>query len=89
MPLKRREVAARMRGTERAALRLARSRNARVVSQGDRNESVLYVGVVASWSTRTVIYFPIVSTPQINTLGMQVGRRGCLHFGWGAGHLVT
>lgn len=57
-------------------------------AEGVGMKSACYPGAGASWSLRTVIGPPILP-PQINTQGMQVGRRGCLHLGWGANHLLT
>ena len=51
-------------------------------------KSAYYLGAGASWSLRTVIC-PLILPPQISTRGMQVGRRSCLHLGWGANHLLT
>ena len=60
----------------------------RVWAEGVGMKSACYLGAGASWSLRTVVGPPILP-PQINTQGMQVGRRGCLHLGWGANHLLT
>lgn len=67
-------MAARTFGTVRAALCMGRSRNAKTMGRGGRNERAYYFGSEASWSLKTVICSPIL-TPQNEHRGIQVCAR--------------